>query len=418
MNATADISGTLTNTQGNGIQGEIIVWGITPDEEFEYAVETTDANGNYSITLPEEDYAIQFVPNYPYPEALVEPFTITGGNNETFDYTDAPAKVLIVGADNSAAVDTIYQEIADNIVENDYFYWDMDEQSLIPTQTELAELSQPSAVIWFTDGKDGGDVLDVNEEQALVDYLNSGGNLILSGQNVLATEDGGTLMGMLSVNYAGDYNGGSDFIRGEAGGFLSNSGAALGYLMRAAGANGENLQNSRDIITLGANATKLAGYGPSGGDGVSASYTAGANYKAILVGFDLAAIVATSPSLTSSETAVQSLLQGLGVLTDVDENSNTPIVGNYSLEQNYPNPFNPTTTIRFTLPKTTDVKVSVFNVKGQLVKTLVNGKFDGGSNSVVWDAKDSRGNLVSSGTYFYQIETPDFKQTKKAVFLK
>lgn len=418
LNATADISGTLADNQGNGIQGQIIFWGLAPKEEFEYLVETTDANGNYLVTLPEEEYAIQFVPNFPYPEALVEPFTVIGGVNETFDYTDAPATVLIVGADNSAAVDTIYQEIADNVFENDYFYWDLDEQSLIPTQAEFAQLSQPSAVIWFTDGKDGGDVLDANEEQALVDYLNASGNLILSGQNVLATEDGGTLMGMLDVSFGGDYSGGSDFVRGEAGAFLSNSGATLGFLMRAVGANAENLQNSKDIINLGSNATKLAGYGPSGGDGVSASYTLGTNFKAVLVGFDLAAIVATSPSLTSSETVIKSLLQGMGILTDVDEISNNPIVGNYSLEQNYPNPFNPTTTIRFNLPKATDVKVSVFNIKGQLVKTIVNGKFEGGSNNVVWDATDSRGSLVSSGTYFYQIETPDFNQTKKAVFLK
>lgn len=418
LNATADISGAFTNMQGNGVEGDVIVWGITADGEFEYAVESTDTNGNYSVTLPEEDYVLQFIPNFPYPEAFVDQFTVVGGNNVTYDYEDAPATVLIVGADNSAAVDTIYQEIADNVVENDYFYWDLDEQSLIPTQTELSQLSQPSAVIWFTDGKDGGDVLDVNEEQALVDYLNNGGNLILSGQNVLATEDGGTLMGMLDVSYGGDYSGGSDFVRGEAGGFLSAAGAPLGFLMRAAGANGENLQTSRDKITLGTTATKLASYGPSSNDSVSVSFTNGTNFKAVLVGFDIAAIIATSPSLTSSETVVKSLLQGMGVLTDLEEISNTPVIGNYSLEQNYPNPFNPTTTIRFTLPKTTNVKVSVFNVKGQLVKTLVNGQFDGGNNSVVWDAKDSRGNLVSSGTYFYQIETPDFKQTKKAVFLK
>ncbi|MCC7430854.1 T9SS type A sorting domain-containing protein, partial [bacterium] len=94
----------------------------------------------------------------------------------------------------------------------------------------------------------------------------------------------------------------------------------------------------------------------------------------------------------------------------------------YELKQNHPNPFNPETTIEFTISKTQNVEVSVYNVNGQLVKTLVNQTLEGnavGTNhKLIWDGTDASGNIVSSGIYFYQIKTGNFVQTKKATFLK
>jgi len=90
----------------------------------------------------------------------------------------------------------------------------------------------------------------------------------------------------------------------------------------------------------------------------------------------------------------------------------------FSLAQNYPNPFNPKTMIRFSLPKDSWVKLEVYNILGQKVKTLVDEKLAAGVKEVEWDGKDSKGLEVASGIYFYKIKADDFSKVKKMVMLK
>ncbi len=85
---------------------------------------------------------------------------------------------------------------------------------------------------------------------------------------------------------------------------------------------------------------------------------------------------------------------------------------------NYPNPFNPETTISYSIAKVAKVKLDIYNLKGQLVKTLVNKELNAGSHSVNWDGKDMNDRSVSSGVYFYRLTTPDFTQSKKMIMMK
>ena len=89
-----------------------------------------------------------------------------------------------------------------------------------------------------------------------------------------------------------------------------------------------------------------------------------------------------------------------------------------SLSQNYPNPFNPTTTIAFSLAAKGHVRLNVYNVSGQLVRTLANETRDSGAYSLTWDGRDQAGSPVSSGVYFYKLVSGSFSQTKKMVLLK
>ncbi len=89
-----------------------------------------------------------------------------------------------------------------------------------------------------------------------------------------------------------------------------------------------------------------------------------------------------------------------------------------TLAQNYPNPFNPTTTIRFELKEKGPVTIRIYNVAGQLVRTLVDGVRDAAAYSVEWDGANDRGGAVASGIYFYKMETKGFSQTKKMVLLR
>ncbi len=86
---------------------------------------------------------------------------------------------------------------------------------------------------------------------------------------------------------------------------------------------------------------------------------------------------------------------------------------NYSLKQNYPNPFNPKTVIRYALPVTCHLDLSIYNILGQKVATLVNKKQPAGSYQVEWDAS-----TVSSGIYYYRLEAEGFSDVKKMVVIK
>ncbi len=88
------------------------------------------------------------------------------------------------------------------------------------------------------------------------------------------------------------------------------------------------------------------------------------------------------------------------------------------LKGNYPNPFNPTTHIDFSLKKAGKVELVIYNITGQKVRTLVDGELEADDHSVVWNGKDDRGNQVSSGTYFYRLQTSEVTQTKKMLMLK
>jgi hypothetical protein len=88
------------------------------------------------------------------------------------------------------------------------------------------------------------------------------------------------------------------------------------------------------------------------------------------------------------------------------------------LQQNYPNPFNPSTTIRYTVAVAGDVGIDVFNVRGQLVKRLVDRFREPGRYAVAWDGVNDRGETVASGVYFYRIRIGNFTDIKKMVVLK
>jgi hypothetical protein len=90
----------------------------------------------------------------------------------------------------------------------------------------------------------------------------------------------------------------------------------------------------------------------------------------------------------------------------------------FTLSQNFPNPFNPTTVIQYALPKTTQVRIEVYNVLGQRVRTLVDETQEPGYKIINWDGKDDAGNEVSSGVYFCRIQAGDFVKSRKMTLLK
>ena len=85
----------------------------------------------------------------------------------------------------------------------------------------------------------------------------------------------------------------------------------------------------------------------------------------------------------------------------------------FYLNQNYPNPFNPNTKIKYSVPQTSQVQITIFDVLGNEIETLVKGEKPPGTYEIIWNA-----DKLTSGIYFYQLKAGDFVETKKMILLK
>ena len=101
----------------------------------------------------------------------------------------------------------------------------------------------------------------------------------------------------------------------------------------------------------------------------------------------------------------------------IDNRSETFPKG-FMLEQNFPNPFNPSTTIDYELPENGLVNITIYDITGRHISTLVSNHQYAGYKSIQWSATNSHGERVSAGIYLYKIQTGEFRQTKKMVLLK
>lgn len=111
------------------------------------------------------------------------------------------------------------------------------------------------------------------------------------------------------------------------------------------------------------------------------------------------------------------VLKGLYPISGIGKVNNTPPI-NFNLSQNYPNPFNPTTTIKYQLPKLSDVSIQIFNVLGQQVSNLIKKRQQQGTYELTWNGLNDAGIPVSSGIYIYQLQTDKYATAKKMLLIR
>ena len=109
--------------------------------------------------------------------------------------------------------------------------------------------------------------------------------------------------------------------------------------------------------------------------------------------------------------------------TGIEEDDSESKVGkSFSLSQNYPNTFNPSTTISFDIPgdpgEVRKVNLSIYDIRGKLVKALIDSELKPGIHRVQWDGMDDRGDKVSSGVYFYKMRSSDWTSRRKMTLLR
>lgn len=154
-------------------------------------------------------------------------------------------------------------------------------------------------------------------------------------------------------------------------------------------------------------------------DWLSVSPENGSNNETLIVDYDentssferIATITVTGYDLDESVTVTQA-----GAISSIDE---TLFSNQVLIFENYPNPFNPTTTIVFSIQNDSQIELSVFNIKGQKIKTLIQNEFTKGNHSIIWNGNDDKGNSVSSGIYYYELNiNGKTEAVKKCLLLK
>ena len=126
-------------------------------------------------------------------------------------------------------------------------------------------------------------------------------------------------------------------------------------------------------------------------------------YEYWITAVDMSGLESDASSIVS---AVLSSEEELGMPTE------------FALKQNYPNPFNPSTQIQYALPSESMVVISIYDITGRKVRTLVNEVQSAGHRSVMWNATNEIGRPVSAGMYIYTIQAGDFIQNRKMVLMK
>jgi len=121
----------------------------------------------------------------------------------------------------------------------------------------------------------------------------------------------------------------------------------------------------------------------------------------------------------SSGEVLQSAKKGLTTLqpTAVEEEAEI-LPGSFVLAQNYPNPFNASTIISFNLPEPAPVVLEIYNLSGQLLRTIVEGMGQAGNNQIIWVGLDEGGKGISSGIYFYKLNAGEWSQTRRMLLMR
>jgi len=103
---------------------------------------------------------------------------------------------------------------------------------------------------------------------------------------------------------------------------------------------------------------------------------------------------------------------------NLEKGKDNLLPSSFKLHQNYPNPFNPITTIRYDIPKLSEVSIVVHDLMGKQVATLLNGMKPAGYHNIIWDGSNQLGDNVSSGMYVYSIHTEEYYFSKKMIYIK
>ena len=408
---TAEISVTLINTS---LDATGVTATLASDDPGVEIVQGTANFGNIarnqSVNNENSPFKISVKPE------TVSHFTkfyinITADGN----YTNTDSMKIMVGTPNLLIVDDDNQADYEN-----FFIQPLNAKEIYPEHWDLSAKGTPAkdlmhqykAVIWFT-GDDEETALSAEEQTAIADYLDNGGRLLITGQNLSdalvkngSASDSAFYANYLHAKLVADSTKPTTIV-GISGDPITN-----GLFFNFSGDyGGAGNQNKPDVITATPGATAILKYIPGRQDAGLCYVDPVTNSRLVYLAFGFEGIA--GPQEDSAEKLMTNILTWLQGTTDVEHIPDSKMPKEFALEQNYPNPFNPATTITYTVAKNSNVKLVVYNMLGQVVAVLVDGLKSPGSYHVTWDATNQ-----PSGLYLCRFEADGFSATKKMFLQK
>jgi hypothetical protein len=409
---TADLSITLRNL---GLQTATHVEAhlTSPDTDYvtiSTGLQTYPEIPSGEVRGPDSPFIIEVEPDCPqgYEATFFVDVSASGfSGSDTFQLLLKSKVILLVDDDGGDGEETYYTQALDSL----HCTYDTVGVASLAAQ----EMGHYPAVIWFT-GTDSLTTLTSSERALLTQYLNGQGSLFLSSQN--AGEDIGSEPFYAEYLHAA-------FVSGNAGETY------LGGVPGQSIACGDDWQPdtvalmpshspSEDRIAPLSGADSLFAYKTGGGSG--AIIYDGSDYRLVYLAFPFEAVAGAPVRLQRVE-LMRRILDWFGVLPtgvqdrpDVLQPLKPPAL---ALMQNSPNPFPGSTLIRFTVPANAKhVRLNVYNLAGQLVRTVLEGKPSPGMVTCTWDGLNSRGASVPSGVYFYRLEADGQHQVRRMTLLR
>ena len=415
------ISGVVTDAlSGLPIQADIFLTvesDAASDIELEVSTDVSGAFSFESIYISYENVVVYrylvVLPEFPYAPYREENLTVSEAAPTVLNVTLEPADILLFDADEVSDYIGYYIDPLD-LLGITFHFAERNNGDMLPA-SRMDELNYPVA-IWFT-GDLTESVITDTDEDSLLSFLDAGGRLFLTGQNIVEnlSTTSRLLTDYLQVSYGGE-SFTTDAREVESNPITSGVGIFL-----LTGTGGANNQTSLDILNP-TGSSKAALYYSSSGENVAALSVENtlSGSKLFLTGFGFEGIVDNNNLFSKPSDLMARVLNWfeLDITITGAKDEDLLVPADYSLEQNYPNPFNPTTMISFSLKENAEVTLIVYSILGNKVATVYSGRAGPGRHEFEWNGRSDDGIAVSSGIYLYRLEVGVNSLTRKMVLLK
>ncbi|MBU0520230.1 T9SS type A sorting domain-containing protein [bacterium] len=369
-----------------------------PDEPM-FTVGTDPLTGLYEIEIVEGNYHVVIEPEIPYTSREVFDVEVIVNENTYLGFELIAAPILLVDDDGGEGYESYYSVplLASGF---DAYRWN----TALNGEPE-SELNLFSAVIWFT-GNETTESLTSSEQMILEEYLDAGGNLLLTGQNIAETCDGSDLLS----DYLGAALETGNAYQQQVAGIIGDP-VTNGMLLSFPGAGGAGNQTSTDAITITGPGIMAMEYFASPNPG--AAVRVEDDYKSLFLGFGLEGVAGMIGN--SRQEFLDAVLDWFEVPpTGIEEAPSEAIPETFQIVSLYPNPFNPIAQIQFDLPVRSLIELLIYNVLGELVDEVTLGMMNSGRQAITYTFPVS----ISSGSYFLVLNGEDFSGMVQGTLIK
>ena len=272
----------------------------------------------------------------------------------------------------------------------------------------IVHLSDYDAVVWlFGDESSTDETFGAAEQTKAIAYIQSGGKIFATGSEIGYDLDQDSGPTQADRDFLHTYFGAS--FAGDASNSYTINGTASGILNGISFAYGDTAQGSPYVEDWPDYFEPIDGTGVTVASYANTLVAAVATSSTVLLGIPFETILTKA----ARDAVMNRILDSFDIPTSIHERPAPSAPLSFSLEQNFPNPFNPSTTIRFSVPRRSNVTIAVYDILGRIVATLGDKLYDAGTYSVTWNAVNS-----ASGMYIVRMQTDQFSASKKIILTK